>query len=106
MVNVGSPTLAVNTNIQVYCLEKPLHDVDGSIICSYKCIKDSLKVIRVEKEYAVCQKQDTQTTHTMFAISPLLEKVEYVSLNIDKDDIEPLEVTDRIIKVGDPIKMA
>ncbi len=109
VVNIGKSILNVNSIIHVYSIEKTLYDVDGSILCPFEYIKDTLHVIQVEAEYSVCKKQETKTNTlkaAAFAISPLFEKVEYVSLNIDVNDIEPLEPINPNIKIGDPIKLA
>lgn len=51
---------------------------------------------------------DVNKTPTyILPISPLLKTdTEYVPLNVDSKEIEPLEISDTIIRIGDPVKMA
>lgn len=105
VVNVGESILDVNSKVHVYTIEKILHDVDGSDLCPFEYIKDTLKVIRTESKYSICQKQISKTAK-FAALSPLFDDVEYSPLNVSANDIDPIDPPNIDIKIGDPIKLA
>lgn len=69
-------------------------------------MKDELEVVRTEARYSVCQKMQTHTYNSSFALSPLLEHktVEYVPLNIDPSDIQGMKPKDTLVRIGDPVR--
>lgn len=108
IVSVGKPTLSKGNTIQVYEIVDTIKDLEGNDIDLFLHIKDTLDVIEVEKHYSVCRKMEYHETTLRLALSPILEQknVEYIPLNIDKQDIRPLRPKDPLIRVGDPIKFA
>lgn len=105
--------LSVGNTIQVYELGPEITDLDGNRLCDYEFIKDELEVIETNEFYSVCQKNKTKTITTpspfsQLALSPLLASTtttEYIPLQVEKDDVQPLEIKDSYIRVGDPIKL-
>lgn len=109
IVNAGKDVLSVGMKIKVYEPLDMLHNPDGSDLCQFEYTKDILKVIEVENNYAICQKKKKITTNSMtLAISPLLsmQKTEYIPLEVDENEIEPLTGETSVIHIGDPIKIA
>ena len=106
IVNIGASRLRLDDIIQVFALGEPLYDIDGNILCHYEHIKDTLKVIRVEEKYSVCQKQDSKTTNLMLPLSPLFETVQFVPLKVNECDIKPFAPVNLKVQLGDPIKLA
>lgn len=108
IVNTGKVNLSVGDIIHIYEPGEVLKDLDGNNLCAFDFVKDELEVIRVESLYSVCQKNKTVTKTYNFPLSPLLEHTEtnYIPLKIDKNDIQELKPQDRLVRVGDPIKLA
>lgn len=108
IVNVGRPVLDVGEEIKVYESLDTLRDLDGTELCAFEHTKATLKVTEVEDLYSICKYQKTQVERTALAISPLLTMTssQYVPLNVNEDEIEPLSPVDPIIHVGDPVKRA
>lgn len=109
IINAGKPLLSVGDKIKIYEELDPLYDLDGSLLCTFEHTKDTLEVIEAEAKYSVCQKKETTTARMhSFALSPLLELAEatYVPLNVDDKDIQPLEVKNPKVSIGDPVKLA
>lgn len=106
IINVGTGTVAVGDQISVYEPSEPLYDLDGTEICNFEYVKDTLKVTNVNANYSVCKKEDF-VTRTV-SLAPILEQSysERVPLHIDKSDIEEIPITDRKIRKGDPVKFA
>ncbi|MDD3186398.1 MAG: hypothetical protein ACOX1S_05515 [Anaerostipes sp.] len=105
IVNAGKDRLCIGDTIKVYEKTEPILDLDGTELCIYEYTKDILEVIDVDTKYSVCQKKEFKNTAAM-SISPLLSKKEYIPLNVDKEDIQPFEIKNHNIVVGDPIKKA
>ena len=83
--------------------------MDGIALAYYVYIKDELEVVQVEELYSVCEKKKIITKKSpLFAPSPILEHsfTERVQLNISDGEIEPLKKFDKIIHVGDSVKLA
>ncbi len=108
IVSAGKSTLSVGTKIQVYEIVDTVKDLEGNDIDVFIYVKDTLEAVQTEKNYSICKKIEYRETGFKFALSPLLEQkqMEYVPLNIDKQDIMPLCPKDRLIRVGNPIKFA
>lgn len=108
IVNVGKDTLQTGAEIQVYELVDTLKNLDGTLLDTYMYIKASLEVVQTAEKYSICRNMETRQKTFPLALSPLLERTieEYVPLNIDKNDIQPLIPNDPLIRVGDPIKFA
>ena len=106
IVNAGRDILSVGDTIQIYELLDPLTNIDGSFLANYEHVKDELKVIRVDNQYSICQKQETKTSPVILPVSPLFETTSYVPLHVDNSDIEPLYPSNPLVKIGDPIKKA
>ena len=44
---------------------------------------------------------------SVFAVSPILMgKKVYQKFEVDKDELEPFAFKDRVVRVGDPVKLA
>lgn len=109
IINVGSQRLEVGDYVKVYESLDTLYDIDGSELCVFEYTKDILKVIEVEDNYSICQKQESKTsTLSQMALSPLLamQKMDYIPLNVNENEIAPLKAKDPTIHVGDPVKLA
>lgn len=109
IINAGKHELEVGDKVKVYESLDILQDLDGSELCVFEYTKDVLKVIDVNEYYSICQKQDKKTNNfAQMAISPLLtmQQTEYIPLNVNKEEIKPLDPKDPIIHVGDPVKKA
>lgn len=101
--------LSVGDKISVYEYSEPLIDLDGNELCRFEYIKDSLEVMEVTNRYSVCKKnKQIEKTLPSFALSPLLKATttEYVPLKVKEEDIEPVEISNRYIKKGDPVKLS
>lgn len=111
IINVGNHELSVGDTIYIYEIGDTLKDLDGSILCSYEHIKDSLEVIEVNENYSVCKKNKELKNDSLskalssLALSPMLP-TSYEPLKVDKKEIEPLTACDPIIHIGDPVKLA
>ncbi|MBE5852297.1 MAG: hypothetical protein E7299_04995 [Lachnospiraceae bacterium] len=113
LVDSGNNKLKKDTYIQIYELGPEIYSHTGASLGNYEFVKDTLKVIEVTNRYSVCQKQDTRTiikpSQWQLTLSPLLSEsseTEYVPLKLEEKDIEPLNIKDPYIRVGDPIKLA
>ncbi|MBD5456323.1 MAG: hypothetical protein HDR23_07605 [Lachnospiraceae bacterium] len=108
IVSTGNSVLTLGAQIQVYEIVDTVKDLEGNDLDILIHVKDTLEVIQVENNYSICQKMITRPITFNFALSPLLEHTteEYVPLNIDNEDIQPLILKDPLIRVGDPIKFA
>ena len=95
--------------VQVYEFGEELKDLDGSTLANFEHVKGELKIIRVEPSFSVCKSNKTiKRTVQPFSLSPILEKeiTDPVPLPVDETQIRPLEPSDPIIHVGDPVKLA
>lgn len=108
IVNIGKGILETGAQVQVYESVDSIKNLDGNDLGVFIYVKDTLEVIQVEDNYSICKKMITRPTTFNFALSPLLESVpeEYVPLNVDVKDIQPLTPKDPLVRVGDPIKFA
>lgn len=107
IINVGENILHIGSKIKVYESLDPLYNPDGSELCIFEYTKDTLEVIEVNEFYSICQKQESETHSPMqLALSPLLQQTEYIPLNVNLEEINPIEPKDPRIHVGDPVKLA
>lgn len=110
IINAGKKHLSVGQIIQIYEIGEPIKNLDGSVLDYFYFIKDELEVVQVEELYSICKKDKviTNTIDYSLVLSPLLqrEKKERVPLNVDKTEIEPLNLSDSKIHVGDSVKLA
>lgn len=113
IINIGKDSgepLKVGSIIQVYEPGEEIKDLDGSVIARFEHVKGELRVVRTESTYSICKSNKTTTKNaTVFALSPLLEGrtiTETAPLTIDNANIEPLEIRDPVIRIGDPVKFA
>ncbi len=108
IVNVGRDILNVDDEIKVYEAIDTLKDLDGTDLCVFEYTKATLKVTEVANLYSICKYQKTQVERTVLALSPLLTmtSTQYVPLNVNEDEIEPLSPVDPTIHIGDPVKKA
>lgn len=109
IVNVGRDFLDIGSQIRVIEKGPELKNLDGSTLCNYCFIKDTLVVTEITELYAVCQKlEDSKSSGLAFALSPLLvsQKKTIAPLNVNKEEIKPLTINDAQIHVGDPICLA
>lgn len=112
IVDVGKDTLSVDDSIQIYQLGEPITDLQGNELCKYVFVKDKLRVIDTQDCYSVCRKEKTVTkkgsASALFALSPLLDTTyqEKEKLQVNKEDIQPLNHINSTIAIGDYIKLA
>lgn len=112
IVDVGKDILSVDDYIQIYQLGDPIIDLQGNELCKYVFVKDKLRVIDVQDCYSVCRKEKTITKKgsatALFALSPLLDTTyqEKEKLQVNENDIQPLNHIDPTITIGDYIKLA
>lgn len=109
IIDVGSPTVSIGDQVTVYEYGEPLIDLEGNVLCHYEYTKDILSITEVTGKYSVCKKNKTRTRSILGpAISPLLDNtvIEKIPLNVQKDEIEPLSILDRLIRKGDPVKLS
>ena len=117
LINVGSKSLDVllelNDKIQVYELGPEIFDYTGESLGFFEFIKDTLKVTEINDRYAVCKKTETVTKNVAvssfaLSLSPLFgaTTTEHVPLKVEEKDIEPIDIIDEYIRVGDPVKLA
>lgn len=105
IVNIGNQILHDGDQVQVYEPADPITDLDGRILDYYIYIKSTLTVVQTETTYSICKSMEKAA---IFSLSPLLEHshAEYVPLNIDEKDINPLKPRDPVIHIGDPVRLA
>lgn len=109
IINVGKPFVSVGDKIKVYETIDALRDLDGTELAMFEYTKDELEVVEVEETYSICKKNKKRTITSApvtLAISPLLDREEFIPLNVDPEDIEPLEIKNKNICIGDPVKLS
>lgn len=108
IINVGKSDIDIGDTIKVYESLDELKDLDGTTLAIFEYTKDELEVIDVEESYSVCRKTKTETVPSsmQLAISPLFTKEKIIPLNVDPEDIDPLDIKDEKIRIGDPVKLA
>ena len=97
IINVGKRFLDVGDSIKVYEPLDTLYNLDGTKLCTFEHTKDTLEVIEVNDDYAICQKKVFHQVSPMgLALSPLLDgkKTVYEPLNVRDADIKPLSAKD------------
>lgn len=106
IINAGSGAVSVGDKIKVYETADTLKNLDGTTLAVFEYTKDELEVIDVEETYSVCQKNKTKTipSPSQLAISPLFGREEQIPLNVNPDDIEPIQIKSENICIGDPVK--
>lgn len=72
-------------------------------------IKDTLEVVNVYDNFSTCQHIDVEeVTVGLAAFASPLERTKtkrtIKTLNVNKTEINPMKVHDKIIKIGDPIR--
>lgn len=110
IINVGKTILKNGMHICVYETGDTLKNLDGSVLCIYEHVKDTLEVVDVTDSYSVCKKIKTTVSSVAeafanIAVSPLMES-SYEALDVDDAEIEPLKAQDDVIHIGDPVKLA
>ena len=109
IIDVGKDTLSEGDRVQVYEYHGPLKDLTGYQLGTLEVIKSELTVIRCEPGYSICE-TDTQLNIDMnMAKTPLLENLQlyrHKEMNVHEEDIDPLELNDPVIHIGDPVKLA
>lgn len=108
IIDAGSDIVSVGDKIKVYEATDTLKNLDGTTLAVFEYTKDELEVVDVEESYSVCQKNKTKTvpSPSQLAISPLLGREEQIPLNVDPNDIEPIQIHNGKICIGDPVKFA
>ena len=111
IVDAGKGQLSIGDKIQVYAPDdgEIILDLDKKPLAHYVHIKDELVVIQVEDNFSICEKQKPLSTYSatsQLALSPLLGRglKPREPLNVNEEEICPLENFDKKIHVGDPIK--
>ena len=108
IISAGNSTIAKGASIQVYEITDILKDLNGDDLDVIIHIKETLQVVQTENKYSICKKMEQKPVAFTLALSPLLEQKsgEYSPLNVDQNDIKPLQIKDPLVRVGDPVKFA
>lgn len=111
IVDAGKGKLSVGDRIQVYAPDNGeiIFDLDKKPLAHYVHIKDELVVIQVEDCFSICEKQKPLSAYSagkQLSLSPLLGHglTPREPLNVNEEEMCPLEDYDRKIHVGDPVK--
>lgn len=106
IINIGKNYLCKGDRVYIYDQNTDVKDIDGTVLGSYECFKDSLQVVDVYDKFSICESIAETSSGLSFAISPLLEDTisKKTKLNIEHSLLEHIQTHNKCIKIGDIVK--
>ena len=103
IIDVGRSSVDDGDIVQVYESLGSLIGPDGTDLGPLEYIKATLEVVQREEQYSVCKAIRSSTPP---ALNPLLEGPFRASFDVATGEIEPLNPSDKRVRVGNPVKRA
>ncbi len=107
-INIGKDFISKNDTVYVYDKNNLIKDIDGRILGKYDFLKTELIVTEVYDNFSICESIRTEynNVNRYLVLSPVLEKqVIHQRLNIDDATLQRINRDDKIIHIGDIVKL-
>ena len=107
-INIGKDFISKNDTVYVYDKNNLIKDIDGRILGKYDFLKTELIATEVYDNFSICEsiKTEYNNFNRFLILSPVLEKqVTQQRLNIDDATLQRINTVDKIIRVGDIVKL-